>query len=53
MTWLVKNKTIKIQSNSNMLGSDRSIDGEDHNNPFNTKNINHQTSFEALLDELH
>jgi hypothetical protein len=34
MTWLVKKKTIKIQSNSNMLGSDRSIDGEDHNNPI-------------------
>lgn len=48
----VEKKTIKIQSTSNMLGNDRSKDGEDHTDLINHKNINHLTSLEDLPDEL-
>jgi hypothetical protein len=48
----VEKKTIKIQSTSNMLGNDRSKDGEDHTDLINPKNINHLTSLEDLPDEL-
>lgn len=47
-----KKKITKIQSTSNMSGSDRSKDVEDHINPFNPKNINHLPLLEELLDKL-
>lgn len=43
---LLGKKTVMIQSTNNMSSSDRSKDGEDHNDPFNPKNINHLISFE-------